>query len=410
MEVADTNSFSPASDSAAPAAAVARTRARRPFIVLALIAALVLCALGGYALVTAGEETTDNAQIVADIVPIAPNVAGKVARVAVKENQRVKKGDLIAQIDQDEYAVRVKQAEADRAIALAQAQAADAQIHVVEASSQGGLNSARAAVMGSLAGVRSAAAQVNAARANIQSAQADLRKAELDLDRTGRLKAASVVSQQEADNAQTAYDGASAEKKQAEANLAAAEEVERVSETQVNEARGRLNQSSPIEALIAAARAQADTAHARVQMAEAQLEQARLLLSYTTVVAPSDGVVSNLTAHDGQFLSVGQPVIQLVPAGSHLIANFKETQVSKMKPGQRATIRLDTYRGRTFEGTVESLSGGTGSSFALLPPDNASGNFVKVVQRVMVRIAWQPPADIDIRAGLSADVTVDVGW
>jgi membrane fusion protein (multidrug efflux system) len=172
--------------------------------------------------------------------------------------------------------------------------------------------------------------------------------------------------------------------------------------------RGRLSQSSPIEAQIAAARAQADLAHARVKSAEAQLELARLQLSYTAVKAPADGIASKLTVHEGQLVSIGSPVIELVPLTTYVIANFKETQVGKMKPGQPVDIRVDAYGGKKFEGKVESLSGGTGSSFSLLPADNASGNFVKVVQRVPVRIAWTHPPDVAMRAGLSVDVTVHV--
>jgi membrane fusion protein (multidrug efflux system) len=136
---------------------------------------------------------------------------------------------------------------------------------------------------------------------------------------------------------------------------------------------------------------------------------ARLQLGYTKLHAPADGYASKLTAHEGQLVSVGQPVIELVPARTYVIANFKETQIGKMRTGQPATIEVDAFPGQKFEGQIESLAGGTGSSFSLLPADNATGNFVKVVQRVPVRIAWvHPPEDLGLRAGLSADVTVDV--
>src|SRR5450432_22275 len=146
---------------------------------------------------------------------------------------------------------------------------------------------------------------------------------------------------------------------------------------------------------------------ARFEGAEASLGLARLQLSYTKITAPADGIASKLSVHPGQFVSSGQPIVELVPVATYVIANFKETQVGQMQPGQSAKISIDAYPHREFEGRVESISGGTGSSFSLLPADNASGNFVKVVQRVPVRIAWvNLPPDVSLRAGLSVDATV----
>jgi membrane fusion protein (multidrug efflux system) len=148
---------------------------------------------------------------------------------------------------------------------------------------------------------------------------------------------------------------------------------------------------------------------ARVAAAAAALRLAELQLSYTKVIAPSDGIVTQLTARVGGLVQAGQPLAQLVPAHTYLVANFKETQIDKMRAGNRAEVRIDAYPGRTFEATVESLAGGTGSRFSMIPPDNASGNFVKVVQRVPVRLAWKNQPDVALKAGLSADVTVFVG-
>src|SRR6266545_2770931 len=157
----------------------------------------------------------------------------------------------------------------------------------------------------------------------------------------------------------------------------------------------------------AAALANADLAHARVKSADAALELARLQVSYTVVSAAADGVVSRLGARAGQIVQPGQVLGQVVPSRTYLVANFKETQTGTIRPGQKADVEIDAYDGRKLAGHVESLSGGTGARFALLPPDNASGNFVKVVERVPVRIAWDGlPADLPLRAGLSASVTV----
>jgi membrane fusion protein, multidrug efflux system len=393
-----------------PAVAPPPQRARRPFAILGGIVAGVLVLVGAYLLFTAGEEDTDDAQVMADLVPVGARVSGLITHVAVKENQHVNKGDVLAEIDAADYAARAKQAEAELATAQAQAQAADAQVAIQTASSKGGLESARAAYAGQAVGVSGAQAQVAAARAAVERAETEVKRSNIDLTRMQELRMANAIPQERLDHALLAADSARAQVAQARANLAVAEETRRGAEARVSEAKGRLGQSLPIESQIAQARANADLAHARVKSAEAALELARLSLSYTKIVAPADGVASKLSAHEGQYVQTGQPVIELVPAATYVIANFKETQIGKMKPGQRAVVKIDAFPGRKFEARVESLSGGTGSSFSLMPADNASGNFVKVVQRVPVRVAWvNAPADVVLRAGLSADVTVDVG-
>jgi membrane fusion protein (multidrug efflux system) len=382
---------------------------RRPLVILGIVFGVVMIGVIFYAIVHAGKEDTDDAQVTVDLVPVAARVAGAVARVPIVENQRVAAGDVMVELDPADYAAKVKQAEAELAIARAQATAADAQVNVVVASSRGGLTSAQAAVSGSTVGVGAAEAQVAAARAGLERAQADQTKADTDLRRARELDKESAIPKERLDDARSAAESARAQVSQAKANLSAAEEARRAAEARVGEAKGRLSQSSPVDAQIAAARAAADLAHARVQSAEAALDLARLQHSYTRIVAPEAGVASRLSAHPGQFLGVGQPAVELVPDRTYVVANFKETQIGRMRPGQRAEIMLDAYPGRSFEGKVESLSGGTGASFSLLPPDNASGNFVKVVQRVPVRIAWNPsPTDVHLPAGLSADVTVFV--
>jgi membrane fusion protein, multidrug efflux system len=384
-------------------------RRRRPFLILGVIALAALAVTGLYLRATAGRESTDDAQVAADVVPIATRVAGAVARLHIHENQLVKRGDLLIEIDPADYDAKVQQSDAELSIAKAQAAAADAQVQIVDATSKGGLATARAALSGSAAGVSSADAQVAAAHADLARADAELRKAEIDLGRARTLRQANAVSQERLDGAQVAFDSAGAAKAQAEAQVALAEDARRGAQSRVGEARGRVSQSAPVAPQIAAARANADLANARVRSAEAALALAKLQLGYTRIAAPADGYASKLTVHEGQLMSVGQPLIELVPAATYLIANFKETQVGHMRVDQPAEIEIDALPGRKLEGKVESLSGGTGASFSLLPADNATGNFVKVVQRVPVRIAWvNPPADIVLRAGLSADVTVDV--
>jgi membrane fusion protein (multidrug efflux system) len=373
------------------------------------VVAAVVVGTGGYLFATAGIENTDDAQVFADLVPVGTRVAGQVVRVAVQENQIVKKGDLLAELDEADFAAKVKQAQAELASSEAQALAADAQVEVVGATSKGSLSTAKAAFSGSSVGVASADAQLALAQAQVVRAEADARKADTDLRRARELREANATPQEKLDNAQAAHDAALASLAQTKAQLAAAEEAKRGAQARVSEAMGRVTQSAPIDAQIAAARANADLARARVEGARAALELAKLQLSYTKITAPSDGLASKLSVHAGQLVGVGQPVVELVPTTTYVVANFKETQIGRMRPGQRAKIEIDAFPHRTFEGKVESLSGGTGSSFSLLPADNASGNFVKVVQRVPVRIAWiNLPPDLVLRAGLSVDATVYV--
>jgi membrane fusion protein (multidrug efflux system) len=384
-------------------------RGRKAVIILALTIAAGIIAVAGYIILNLGQETTDNAQVDSNVVPLAARTGGQVVEVMVDDNQRVKRGDPILKIDDSDHAARVSQAQGELEMAIAQLQAAQAQEQINGASATGGFNSARALVSGSSQAVSSAEAQVQAARAALDRALTDAGRAELELNRARELKAAEAVPQERLDNAKTAFDSAQATVTQARAALAAAEEQKRVAESRVVEAQGRLAQSSPVDAQIAAARAQTELAQGRVRAAEAALELAKNQLNYTTLIAPSDGIVSKLSVNVGQIISPGQPIAELVSSGSYVVANFKETQIGGMRPGDRAEITIDAFPGRLFAGEVESISGGTGARFSLLPPDNASGNFVKVVQRVPVRIRWlSPPDNLPLPAGLSAVVKVFV--
>ena len=401
------SSHAPDRRDAQPAEARAAKGKRKPFVILGAVAAAVVLVIVGWSMLTAGHESTDDAQIEADVVPISARVSAVVKHVAVQENQHVTKGQLLLELDDADFAARVKQAEAELDTATAQAQAADSQAQVAAASARGGFSTAQAQVSGSAAGVQSAAAQVASAQAGLKRAEADARKAENDLARMKELRTANVVSQERLDNAQAAAESAQAGLQQARAMLDAAQEARRSAESRVGEARGRLDQSAPVNSQIAVAQANARLAHARMKSSEAMLDLARLQLSYTKVLAQEDGMLSRLSVHEGQLVTMGQPMAALVPVATYLVANFKETQIGQMRPGQKAEVEVDAFPGKKLEGHVESLSGGTGSRFALLPADNASGNFVKVVQRVPVRIAWDKlPEGLQLRAGLSADVTV----
>lgn len=411
MEAHQTAAPGPAPVPAAPEIAehepvIKPNRAKRIYLIIAIAVVALLVLYGIYALVTSGKETTDDAYVSADVVPVAARTAGQVVNVYVQENQEVHKGASLADIDASDTQVKVAQAQADLQSAQAQALDADARVAVAQANAKGGYAAAQGAVQASREMADTSAAGIQQARAAVVSAEANAKKAGLDAQRAEELGAKGDISRSQVDAARAANETAQASLSQARAGLTAAENQHQAAVANISQAQGKLEQTVPVAQQVASARAQAQLAHARVQTAQAALQSAMLSLSYTKIVAPGDGLASKLAVHPGSYVTLGQPIVTIVPRTTYVIANFKETQLKGMKPGQRATMKVDALGGQTFEGHLESLSGGTGATFSVLPPDNASGNFVKVVQRVPVRIAWNgPPANV-VPAGSSVEVTI----
>ncbi|MEI8254464.1 MAG: efflux RND transporter periplasmic adaptor subunit, partial [Deltaproteobacteria bacterium] len=325
--------------------------ARRPLLVLGLLVAGSVGYFLYHRSTTANEVETDDAQIEADIVQLSTRAGGQVMHVRVVENQRVRAGDVLVEIDPLEYQSRAAQAQADLEMQRAQAAAADADVHVVTATATGGLRAARATVTSAVDTVRSATAQVTAAQAGVTRSRAQAQQTSMSLARVRLLRGQGAVPQADLDNAQNADDGAQAAIAQAEAQLATAMATRAAATSQIGQAEGRLEQSAPVEVLLAQARARADLANARVRSSEAALTLSRLQLSYTTVTAPHDGVISRLGVREGQLLQPGQSIAMLVPIATYVVANFKETQVGRMRPGNRAEVRVDAFPGRVLHGT-----------------------------------------------------------
>jgi membrane fusion protein (multidrug efflux system) len=384
---------------------IERKRANRLYLIIGIAAVVLLIAYAGYALMTSGKEGTDDAQITADVVPIASRVAGQVVAVHVIDNQAVHRGDLIAEIDPRDAEVKVAQAQSELETQRAQAAQADANATVMQATARGGFQTAQGAVQSSREAVDVASGAIAEARAAIVRAEANAQKAANDWKRAEELGAKADISKAQVDAARAAHQSAVADVTLARARFHEAENQSQAASANVQQAQGRLTASAPVNAQMQAALAMANLAHAKVANAEASLQAAQLSLSYTKIYAPADGIASRLAVHPGALVAPGQAIVQLVPRHTYIVANFKETQVRSMRPGQRARISVDAL-GKEFEGKVESLSGGTGATFSMLPPDNASGNFVKVVQRVPVRISWNGPTADRAPVGSSADVTV----
>src|SRR5436853_2013355 len=308
----------------------------------------------------------DNAQVDGHIVPVLAKVGGYVKTVGINENDHVNAGQLLVQLDDADYVVRLQQSQADLAAA--------------EATAGGGGFSGQAQAQ-----VQSAAGQRAALDAQIGAARANANKADADLARARELATKQIISKQQLDAAQASADVA-------HANLLAAER-------QAAAAGGTVN----------TAEAGVRVANARTLAARAMAANAQLQLDYTRITAPASGEVSRKQVEVGQLVNPGQPLLSIVAdTGVWVTANFKETQLAKIHPGQPVEFSVDAY-GCTGEGKVESVSGATGAKFALLPPDNATGNFTKVVQRVPVRIAVTKPCggSRPLRPGLSVDVHVD---
>ena len=391
------------------AATARRRRAKTAYLILGVVAAVVAAAWFGHRALTRDRQNTDDAQVEADVVPLAARVGGVIKTARVRDNQLVKAGDVLFELDPADLDVEVTRTEAELEAAHAQLAAADAQVAVIQSSSAGGLSSARAALTGAGASVQSAGAASRAAEAAVARAQADLASAESDRKRTQELFDKQAGTRRDVEHAQQTRDVAKAALDSANAQLEMAREQRGLAQSRVAEAQGHVTASTPVEQVIAAAQASAKLATARVKAADAALAKAKLQRSYAAVTAPVAGLVSKLGAHAGQQIMQGQTLLMLVPLETYVVANFKEVQVGQMKPGDPVDVELDAYPGETFQGTVDTISPATGARFSMIPPDNATGNFVKVVQRVPVKIMWTQPPAAAMRPGLSAEATVHVG-
>jgi membrane fusion protein (multidrug efflux system) len=390
-----------------PEAPEGERASKRPFVLVALVILAGVVALVVYAMRARGLESTDDARVEGDVVTLSVRVPGLVVAVPVEDNHRVNEGDLIAQVDDTDYTARVKQARAELRQARAQAEEAEAQEQIVGANARGGIAAGQALVAGSSYAVRSAQANVASARAALERAEGDEKSAALELSRHEVLLLHSAVPQSKRDEVSAAADRAHATVAQSRAALMAAEEDLHAADARVSEARGHLTQSAPVETQLSAARANTELQLARVTAAEAAVVLAQSQLDATRVVAPADGLLTNLSVHPGVLVAVGTPVALLVPPEAYVVANFKETQIGVMRRGQAVTVSVDAFAPRLFEGRVDTIAGGTQGRFSLLPSDNAGENFVKVVQRVPVKVRLAT-TDAVLLPGLSAGVTVDV--
>jgi len=388
-----------------------------------------------YWLYARSHESTDDAFIDGHIIQVSPKASGYVKKIYVSDNQQVKAGDLIAELDARDYEVKLQQAQAALDAGLAKENEAKTNVSLTRATSSATIQQARAAVRksrtevassqagaaGSQSRANQAAAAVTTAQANLAqmqaqvvAAQAEATRAAADVSRYQALYAKDEVSKQQLDQAVATANTARAELEAARQRVAAAEarvnearsaqsaatQTAQQAQTQiggaqagVNEALGRLAEANTAPQSVAVSEAQAATAGATTEQLRAQVAQAELELSYTKIYAPESGRVTRKSVEEGALVQVGQPLMAIVPGDVWVTANFKESQIGRMAPGQPVEVSVDAYPDKTFKAHVDSIQAGTGARFSLIPPENATGNYIKVVQRVPVKIVFDESPD-----------------
>lgn len=350
---------------------------------------------GGYGIYkyihSLAHESTDDAQIETKITPIVSKIPGYIKTIYIQDNQVVKKGDTLIRLDDTEYVIKVEQAKANYQAALSQLQVAEAGEHTSQST-----------VLSSQAGASTAQANVATAQANIDAAKTQLWRASNDYDRYNRLYQSQSITKQQ-------YEQALAAKETAEKQVVVLQEQLKAVEKQAQAVAQQVNIS---KSQAVASTSQIDAAKAVVDQAKANLDHAALYLSYTVITAKEDGQVSKINLQAGQLIQPGQGLFNTVQKGNiWVVANFKETQMQYMREGQAVSIKVDAFPKHKFEGVINSMSPATGAKFALLPPDNASGNFVKTVQRIPVKITFTNPEDemlVYVKPGMNVDIDVNI--
>lgn len=379
------------------------------FRIAVVIGIVILLVIGFFAYrYFTSYESTDDAEVDGHISSISARVTGHVTKLNIRDNQYVQAGQVLVEIDPADYQVAYQKAKANFADAQAAAVAAGVNVPITSVNTSSQVSASEADVNSARAGIQAAKQQFQAAKAELQEAEANNVKAQNDLARYKQLVDKQEISEQQ-------YDQAIAASKASAASVEAARASSDAAQQQVTQAEGKLIQAqanyryaSTAPKQMQVIKAHEDAAIATVQQRKADLDQAALNLQYTKVVAPVDGIVSDRTVDVGQNVAPGQELMKIINLDDVWVtANFKETQLRNMKPGQRATFEVDA-NGRKYNGKVDSIAGATGALFSLLPPENATGNYVKVVQRVPVKIVLDPGENKDHQLRPGESVTPKV--
>ena len=388
-------------------------KSRRKFVIIAVIILLVIGGALFYWHSTFSEDT-DDAQVDGDLYEVSSRVTGQVINVYVRDNESVQAGQPIAEIDPKDYQVAFDQAQANLASAEADYQQAHVNVPITNVTSTTTISTSTSDVTASAASVAQAQKQTEAAEARVVQAKANALKAQLDVERYTPLVQKDVISKQQYDQAVATANATTAAVLEAQADVIAAQESVRQAQQKVAQSRFQAQQAAkngPEQ--VKAQEARAQSMLATVKQAQAKLEQARLNLQYCKIVAPTAGIISKKNVDVGANVSIGQDLLTVVPLTNLWVtANFKETQLDKMKQGQEVKLEVDALGGRKFSGKITQIGGATGSRLSLFPPENATGNYVKVVQRIPVRIDFtdlqKENGDYALRPGFSVTPIVTV--
>ncbi len=364
---------------------------------IAIVIAIVVLVVVGFFVYRyfTSYESTDDAQIDGHINSVSPRISGHVTKLNVEDNQYVQAGTVVVEIDPTDYQVAYERAKADFADAQATAVAAGVSVPLTSVNTTSQMSASEADVSSARAGIQAAKQQFQAAQAQLQQAEANNVKAQNDLERYRQLVEKQEISQQQYDQATAAAKGSAAGVEAARATMEAAQQQVTQAQGKLVQAQANLSYANTAPKQMQISRAKADSAVAQVQRMKALLDQAQLNLQYTKVVAPVNGIISNRTVEVGQNVSPGQELMKCINLDDIWVtANFKETQLRNMKAGQRVTIEVDA-NGRKYNAKVDSIAGASGARFSLLPPENATGNYVKVVQRIPVKIDLDPGSNND---------------
>jgi membrane fusion protein, multidrug efflux system len=403
---------------------------RKRINVMPIVLAIGAIALGGYGYhwwqYASTHEETDNAIIAGNVHPVSTRIDGTVSKILVDDNQKVPAGQLIVQLDPRDYQVKLQQSETALEASRRQAASALTKINLAARTAkasttqaQGSVNSANSEILSAQAAVEEAQAGIPSAQAQVVQAEANLVKAQADDQRYSTLYNTGAVSRQQYESSRATYLVAVAQKnsalegvRQAQAKLVQAQKGIPKAEAQLTNAQGSIQQAKANDVQTKVNRSDYNSAVAAIQQAQANLKEARLQLSYVNITAPTSGRIGNKKVQVGQRVQTGTPLLSIVDNNYWVVANFKETQLKKMYPGQTVELKVDAFPDHPFVGRVDSFSPASGAEFALLPPDNATGNFTKVVQRIPVKIVFDAHSiqgyESRITPGMSVVATVNL--
>jgi membrane fusion protein (multidrug efflux system) len=346
--------------------------------------------------------STDDAYIDGHNIRISSKISGNISKVYITDNQKVKKGTLLAEIENSDYRVRYDQVESKLQAAIEKQKSADVNVGLTSVTSSANKDQANSAVGAAEASIKVAYKQISQAQSSleqinndIESTKAELELAQTDYSRYQKLYKKGVVSKQDYDRVSTTLKTINAKYKSslekssaATSQLQAAYSNKDISLKMLDQANGKFKGANTVDKQVSMSESARKIANAEIKQLQAAVKQAKLELSYTKIYAPSDGVVTNRTVEEGAYAQIGQPLLSIVSDDRWIIANFKETQLTNIKIGQPVNIKIDTYPNRKFKGKIDSVQASTGSKSSLFPPENAVGSFVKVVQRIPVKIIF----------------------